>query len=176
MPIDPRDPQPTEPIRAREPVAREPVLAADPVADAAWFARIEDQVRSLRTMVALLSVLSLLALGLGAYALLRDDDSGRGASRERVARLDDRVRSLEARAGRSANSTDTNRLATDLADKADKADVDALKAEVKQLRTSVAQSGSGDSSATTAVNQLSTRVDRLAQQVDDLRANSTTTP
>lgn len=176
-PIPPQVP-PTEPVRPRAPVVREPVAAAYQPADPLWLERIDERLRSLSSFVAVLAVVSLAALGLSIYSLLQDDGDGRGASRERVANLDDRVERLEGRTADAADSGTTSTLASRLDDTS--RDVSSLSEEVAKLRSAVSKAGSGDGSSTAAVTQLSSRVDRLAQDVADLSAraqdNTTTTP
>lgn len=175
-PTEPLRPQPApvEPVHPRAPVVREPVAAAYQPADPLWFERIDDRLRSLSSFVAVLTVISLAALGLSIYALLKDDGNSRGASRARVAALSDRVDRLESR---SADSGTTSSLASRLDSTSQ--DVSRLSDEVGRLRSAVSKAGSGDSSATTALTQLNTRVDKLAQDVADLSGrvdNTTTTP
>ena len=178
-PTEPLRPQPApvEPVPPRAPVVREPVAATYHPADPLWFERIDDRLRSLSSFVAVLTVISLAALGLSIYALLKDDGNSRGASRERVANLSDRVDRLESRSADSADSGTTSSLASRLDSTSQ--DVSRLSDEVGRLRSAVSKAGSGDSSATTALTQLNTRVDKLAQDVADLSGrvdNTTTTP
>ena len=168
---------PAEPVRPRAPVVREPVAATYQPADPLWFERIDDRLRSLSSIVAVLAVVSLAALGLSIYALLRDDGRD-GASPERVTNLADRVERLEGRSADAADSGTTAALDSRLDDTAQ--DVSRLSDEVGKLRSAVSKAGSGDNSATAALTQLNTRVDQLAQDVADLSSqqqdNTTTTP
>jgi methyl-accepting chemotaxis protein len=145
-------------------------VAAPATDPSAMFARLEDAIRSLRTGLIVVGLLSALALGIGLYALLRadetDDETRRGASAERVARLDDRVDRLSRQVqGLRADREGTN----ELADR-----VDRLSRSVTSLR---GQAAGGDddaaaaADATQAVEQLGQRVDDLSTQVEELRQN-----
>lgn len=172
-PVDPRD-QPTERLAPREPHAREgavPAEAAPPAeaAAATWVARLEDQVRTLKGVAALLGALTIAALALAAWALLSgDDDEGQSASADRVARLDDRVDRLEDDVAELGKQTDTADVAKQLDAKADQADLDALQQQVDQLQGTVeelANAGTADQ-----VAELQTRVDTLARDLEALTA------
>jgi polyhydroxyalkanoate synthesis regulator phasin len=160
------------PIRPDDPTR--PVGAPDEPGGPLWPERVEDQLRKLKQLAAVLGLLAALATGLALYALLSDDEDGdgRGASRATVSRLDDRVDRLENRFGDTSEETDVKKLEDDLKDKANKSDVQSLKTEVADLRQAVEQAGQNDQGddATQAVDQLSSRVDELEQQVEDLEA------
>lgn len=165
-PADPRD-RPTEPIAPRQPHARETVAAE--VADAAWVARLEDQVRTLKGVAALLGALTVVALALGAWALLSaDDEGGREASADRVARLDARIDALEDDVDRLARDDDAAQVADALDAKADQADLDALQTQVDELGTTVEELAGADTA--TAIADLQERVDILAQDLEALSA------
>ena len=177
MPDLPED-RPTEPLRPRQPVAAEPVVARDVAAvDPAWMARIEDQIRSLKSMMALIGVIALAALGLALYELLRDDDDGdrTGASRERVAQIDERVDRLEGKAGGAPEESDVNRVQEGLEGKAEKSDVEDLGSQIEELRAAVEAGGSDDSTAQDLAT-LSEQVDQLAAEVEELRRESEQQP
>jgi hypothetical protein len=165
-PVDPRVPR--EPI-ARERVRGEAYETAYP-ADAAWWARIDDRLRTLTTMLALVGIVALGALGLAVYALVHDRPSRSGASEARVSALADRVSRVEDRTSGAASSATTSNLAGRLSQKANKEDVQKLADQVSQLR------GTGTSAD---VARLSARVDQLAKQVATLQGTSggtTTSP
>ena len=147
-------------------------MVTSEVVDPAWAERLEDQVRSLKGLAALATVLALAGLGLSLYLLLLRDEGDRGASPERVARLDDRVDRLEGRVGRASDETEVTRLEDQLAAKADTQSVQDLSEEVQLLQASLDDVSSGDDSAVDAVVQLDERVDALAQQVEDLSSQS----
>lgn len=161
--------RPTEHLPATAPVAREAVVAGE-VVDPLWAERLEDSVRSLKGLVALLAVLALAGIGLSLYALLRDEDDRQGASRERVARLDNRVDRLEGRLGSTTNGADVARLKDRLETKADTRSLQELSDEVQQLQASLDKVSSGDDSSADAVTQLDGRVDELSEQVEALRS------
>lgn len=186
-PYDPAD-RPTEvvrPVRAREPLPPAGVAAAVPAADyEGAFARLADDLRSLRTMVAIVGAIAVLSLAAAIYAITQaKDDGNRGASRADVQRVNDRVsrvvRQLRdvrstARAGASA-SGDPGALEDQLADKASASDVASLKDQVAKLAS--ASSGSSDGGdAQAAVDELSSKVDDLSARIDALEKQGSTTP
>jgi hypothetical protein len=153
------------------PVDREVVSA--PAADARVVEHLGDQVRSLKSLVALLAILALAALGLALYLLLtRDSHDQQGASRARVARLEDRVNRLEADAARKSEQSDVTRLQARLQSKANKTDLQQLGDNVTKLQTAVAQAGSGNKSVAQDVSRLSGRVDQLETDVSQLRSQN----
>jgi len=168
-----RDPneRPTEHLQPHAPVAREAVVTRE-VVDPLWVERLEDQVRSLKGLVSLATLLALAGVGLSLYLLLRDDGDRRDASRERVARLDSRVDRLAGRVGSASEETDVSRLGDQLAAKADTQSVKALSEEIQQLQASLEEVNSADDPSADAVVQLDERVDALAQQVEDLSSQS----
>ena len=177
MALPPED-RPTEPLRPRQAVAAERVVAHEPAVDAGWAARIEDSLRSVKSMLALVGLLAAAAFGLALYELLTDDDGGGGASRERVAQLDDRVDRLEKKAGGTSEESDVADVRDGLEDKADKADVDALGEQVEELQASVEAAGSGQENAASAddVAALSEQVEQLAADVEELQAQAEQQP
>lgn len=153
-------------------VAEPAVAPAAAAVDPGWMARVEDQIRSLKSMMALIGVLALAALGVALYDLLTDDEGdGRGASRDRVAQLGDRVDRLEGRAGGASEESDVTRLQKGLAAKAEQSDVEDLGNQVGELRGAVEAGGSDDSVAQDLAT-LSERVDQLAADVEELRKES----
>ena len=178
MSLPPED-RPTEPLRPRQAVASERVVAHEPAVDAGWAARIEDSLRSVKSMLAVVGVIALAALGLALYELLKDDDSGNGgASRERVAQLDARVDRLEKKAGGTSEESDVADVRGGLEDKADRADVEALGEQVEELRASVEAAGSGseDAASTEDVAALGEQLEQLAADVQELQAQAEQQP
>lgn len=169
----PEDP-PTEPLRPRAPL--HPADAGVPVAatvDPAWTAQLEDQIRSLKGLAALLTVLTLAALGLAAWAIIRDDDTEAGPSQARVARIDEKVDRLEQRVGGDTAAAKAAPSTSDLDAKADAADVEALRKEVAAAKAD-AKAASGASSTDAgaspeAVTALDGRIDQLEKDVEELR-------
>jgi hypothetical protein len=162
LPIPPREPQPREPL-PREPVPpREPLPPVEgrPVAAASdvQLYALQEQMRSLRSWLAALAVLSVVALGIAAWALLSsgDDDSGTrtpAALRKSVEKLENRVD-----------------------DRATKGDLDDVKNDIAELKTSVSQAASQDGGDTTTtqtteapdVSGLQSSLDDLSSRVDAL--------
>ena len=174
MPRDP-DERPTEHLPPTRPVAREAVAREHVVAEAVdplWAERLEEQLRSLRGLVALLSVLALAAVALSVYTLLRDDDDRQGASPERVGRLDDRVDRLESRLGSTTNEAEVARLEDRLDAKADAQSVEELTSEVQNLQTAIDEASAGDDTSAEAVAQLDDRIDQLSDQLELLASES----
>lgn len=166
----PPEDRPTEPRRPREPAVTHERTG---YADRAWAVKIDDQLRSLKSMMALLGVLAAAALGVALYTLLADDeDAGGGAGGERVSRLDDRIGALEDRAEKASDDGDVKRLREDLGDKAEQDDVEALGEQLDELRSAV-EAGSGEDAASAEdLAALSNRVDELAAEVEELQEQS----
>ena len=141
--------------------------AADEPGGPDWPYRVEDRIRNLKQLSAILGVIAALALGVALWALLDDDESGGGQNlnRERVSQLSERVNELEDK----AESNDTSEVEQDLRDKADTEDVEQLRNEVEELGARVEESGGGNDTAE-AVDQLGQRVDDLEQRIEDLEA------
>lgn len=178
---------PTEPVRTEAAVVREPLVPreapVDPLAyepiDPAWFARVDDRLRSLQTMMALVGLVAVAALGLSIYALIHDKPSNDGASQQHVADIDSRVSRLEATAPTSGT---TNDLASQLSQKANVQDVQKLSGRVAGLQAAVGKNTTAVSSATGSigqlkgsVGQLTTQVNQLSQQVANGSPQATTT-
>lgn len=138
--------------------------------------RLEDAIASLRTWLAVVGVLAVVALGVAIYATTRDANTSSGsrrglASDERVTRVSDRVdrlsRQLQSvravRRGAGAGAT---------------ADSTALGARVEALQSTVRTLSSRPSTdATQAVDALSSRLDTISRDVDQLKqAQTQTTP
>ncbi|HUR86698.1 MAG TPA: hypothetical protein VMY78_15250 [Solirubrobacteraceae bacterium] len=175
-------PPPEPPTRRLDPTPP-PVEAAapyyervveQPVADPSLLVvRLEDAIQSLRTALAFVGVLAVLALGLALYALLADDNNDSGSTRgaasdDRVSNLDDRVDRLsrQVQSARAAARDDGDTTA--ISDR-----VDALSRQVQTLR-SQAGSATAAPDATQAIGQLDQRIDDLTKRVDDLAQNQTT--
>lgn len=172
--IPPSD-RPTQHLRPGPPLERERerlVERHDPLI----LERLEEAVRSLRTAVMLLGALAAIALGVAVYAVIKaddaEDDGGRsGASRGRVAELDDRVdrlsrqvRSLRGSNSGDADSGDLESLRGEISGRATKAQVDELSSRIDEL-------GEGGSGGDTAA--LEERLDTLAEQVEELQTSQT---
>jgi polyhydroxyalkanoate synthesis regulator phasin len=151
-------PPPPQYERAVEPRAP---LAADATV---LFTRLEDAISSLRTWLVLVAVLAVAALGLGLYAVLRNDN-GTTRGTASVARLNDRVDRLsrQVRQLRSASSG-TSALSRR---------VDALSRQIAALRSQGAN-GSSPTDPAQAIQDLNKRVDDLSRQVQQLGQAQTT--
>lgn len=206
MAVDPPD-RPTErlpPVPAREPVAPGRPVAGDAYVDPAYVdpayadgplttAALADAVGTLRLALALIALLSVAALALAFYALHEaQKDDAQGASRARVAKLEDRVSRLvtlvkRTRAGSGASagttSADAKALKQQLDGAAKASDVDTLRTSVSKLSASVnalqgSSSGGGANAGQTqsAIDALGTRIDKLSAQVQQLQSNAQPSP
>ena len=150
---------PTEPPQVRE---RE-YVAGD---DGAWRQELLDRLDSLRTWVVAAIVLSLLALGLGAYTLLtaeEEDDARAGASREQVAELSDRVDDLEQQVDNRA----TEKAVNDVRDSQQDFD-ERLKAVEETAEEANQDEDGADPELQSAIEDLSQSVTQLDERVADL--------
>src|SRR5829696_1348180 len=155
---------PVEPL----PAERETVRT---VIDPAWTQEILDRLRSLRTSLALVALLSLGALGVGLWALLtkeEESDARRGASQQLVQRLEDRVEALESETEDAPSQNAVARLRGQqqqleerlktVEDRADDSAVEDVQADVRQLAE--------------VIDQMGEAIDQLDQRVSDLEQTS----
>ena len=122
---------------------------------------LRDRLRSLQTALALVGVLAVAALGLALWTLLADDDGGgdaRGASPQRVDRLQDRVSTLEDRVENRATNGDVSDVRDDL---------ESLQSDVEEAQ------GQSDGPAQEDVDALEGDIEELRQQVADLAQQDT---
>ena len=114
---------------------------------------LRDKLRSLQTALALVGVLAAAALGVALWTLLSEDEEGdrRGASPQRVDRLQERVEKLEDRVD----------------DRATKSSVAGLRDDLDSLQEEAGSSEEG-AEAQAAVEELQGEVEALEQQVADL--------
>ena len=185
-PNDPNDP--TRPLPPAQPVPpgvppraieRERVVeqVVEPEFDPRFaLASLEDSVRSLRTGMVLLGLVSLAALALAFYALLQAEDNDRTATRDgtdrptqaEVESLEDRLERVE---GREAPDEDSVNKA--LRGKADARDVQQLRQAVDDLQE---QSGEAqeqpepqtDPAVVQAIEDLGSRLDDLEERVEQM--------
>jgi FtsZ-interacting cell division protein ZipA len=171
-PLPPAQPVPVPTARA---VERERVVeqVVEPEFDPRFaLAQLDDRVRSLRTAVVMLGLVSLAALLLGGYALLRAEDADRSdrdsGSRAAVSRLQDRVDELESQV-RERQAVDPASVEKALADKADAKDVEALQKTLADVQDQAAEPAEAepDPQTTQAINDLSTKLDELEQRVEE---------
>ena len=125
-------------------------------------ADLRDRLRSLQTALAFVGVLAAAALGVALWTLLSEDEegSGRGASPERVSRLQERVGSLEARVDARATKTSVSDL---------RSDVDNLRSDLDEA----AAGAEGGEETQQAVETLQGDVEALEQQIADLAQQDT---
>ena len=118
-------------------------------------AALRDRLRSLQTALTLVGLLAAVALGVALWTLLseKEETDRRGASPERVSRLQERVSALEDRVDDRATKNSVAGL---------RDDIDSLQAD---LGDATAQDGD---EAQQAVETLQADVDELRAQVDDL--------
>ena len=192
-PDDPNRPdQPTQPLGVPVPPAapvapaprvREREVVVDQVVEPEFdprfaLAQLQDGLRSLRTAVVMLGLLSLAALALGAYALYQAEENdnertGDAGSSNRVAQLEDRVQELEQDLDRrtrgTAESGDVNAVEKALNDKADAKDVQALEDQIAEIGEQSRQPAQAepDPETTQAINDLSERLDELQQAFEE---------
>ncbi|MDX6680004.1 MAG: hypothetical protein QOG94_43 [Solirubrobacteraceae bacterium] len=132
--------------------------------------RLEDAVASLRTWLAVVGVLAVVALGVATYALTRANGTtgSRGglASDERVSRVADRVDRLsrEVQGLRTARGTPAG-AGNDSAALGGR--LDALERTVRTL------SDRPSTDASQAVQDLAGRIDDLARDVEQLKQAQT---
>ena len=90
---------------------------AAPVEDPYRTELLLDQLRSLRTALAIVGLIAVAALAVAVYAALTKDevsDAGAGASSQQVADLDDRVDALEADVKTRATKNQVSQLSDDV--------------------------------------------------------------
>ena len=159
--------EPTRPLpSATSPPARVGVEreVAAPVEDPYRTELLLDQLRSLRTALAIVGVIAVAALAGAVYAVLTKDevsDAGAGASSQQVADLDDRVDALEADVKTRATKNQVSQLSDD---------VKALSDKVAKQSESAASRDNGgtDEQARSSIDKLEQSVQTLSQDVKDL--------
>ena len=137
---------------------------AAPVEDPYRTELLLDQLRSLRTGLAIVGLIAVAALAVAVYAVLTKDevsDAGAGASAQKVADLDDRVDALEADVKTRATKDQVSQLSDD---------VKALSDKVAKQSESAASSDNGgtDEQARSSIDKLEQTVQTLSQDVKDL--------
>jgi len=169
MPPSPAD-SPEEPTRPLPPTTPPPARAVDdravaaPVEDPYRTELLLDQLRSLRTALAIVGVIAVAALAVALYAVItkeEESDTGAGASRQQVANLAERVDALESDVKDRATEDDVNQVADD---------VEALSNRVDKVakQSQSAASSDTDKQARSSIDQLNTNVQTLSQNVKDL--------
>jgi methyl-accepting chemotaxis protein len=158
-PLPPTTPAPVGPVYER--------AVAAPLEDPYRTEILLDQVRSLRTALAIVGVIALAALAGAVYTVLtmeEESDAGGGASRQQVANLDDRVDAMEADVKDRATKDDVNQITDDVQALSDRVDQVA-----NQARSAASSDNSGtDEQARSSIDQLNENVQTLTQSVADL--------
>jgi hypothetical protein len=156
---------PDEPTRPLRPI---PITEED----LAFREEVMDRLGSLRTWVAVATILSLLALGLAAFAYItaEDDDGNRnrgdGVRASQVQVLEDRLDELEAEPdAKGVSNADFNALAEDQAALSDQ--VEQLSAQVEEV---AAQADTDTAPATAEDAEAREAIETLDQTVADLDA------
>ncbi len=168
MPPPPEEP--TRPLRPAEPVYEREVIA--PVDDG--YDALLDRIRSLRSALTIVGIIAVLALAAAAYSILtkeEESDTRAGASRERVARLADRVDQLESSVGDVVSKSDVSKLATDqqaLSDRLDDVEAQAGSATEdttdEDARATLDALGDDVQTLSDSVTDIDSRVGALEQQ------------
>jgi polyhydroxyalkanoate synthesis regulator phasin len=168
-PPPPEDP-PEEPTRPLPPATPPPARVgverevAAPVEDPYRTELLLDQLRSLRTALAIVGVFAVAALAVALYAVLTKDevsDAGAGASSQQVADLTDRVDALEADVKTRATKNQVSQLSDD---------VKALSGRVDKVakQSQSAASGGTDEQARSSIDELEQSVQTLSQDMKEL--------
>jgi uncharacterized protein HemX len=124
---------------------------------------IADQLRSLRTMLALVGVLAAAALGVGLWALLtqeEESDAQRGASAASVEALETQIEEVDSRVDDRATKGELARVTDDQAE---------LEQQVSDLESQVEQAsraGGNTDELTQAIEDLQGDVQQLGERVD----------
>ncbi len=170
--------RPTEPLRPpRPPVA--PLVAEPAVAGAIdpnlILLRLEESLASLRTWLALVAALALVALGLAIYAALADNNSGAQSGSRHGLASDARVSQVNARVDRLSGQVKALRAGSGSSAGASATDTTALNARVDALERSVKTISARPAGVdpTQALSQLSGRVDSLTRDVAQLKQGQT---
>lgn len=147
---------PDDPTR-RTPEVREREIAHDDP----WRDDVSAQLRLLRNSVWGVALLAAIALGIGIYAVVTDDDDGADsrnvASETRVAELEDRVDELGERSENAVRPRDLDQLdqrQSELSDRIDAVEEQAGQGNADDLQQSI--------------DQLSNDLEQLSQRVDEL--------
>lgn len=168
LPVPPREPvgprEPREPLPPREPPLRDPAYVAQPVAGVAdaQLLAMEERLSALRSWLVALAVLSLLALGVAAWALLSSEDSGSGSGSSRsTASLREDVAKLEERIGDRATKGDLSDV---------RSDVNALQTSVDDAAKAQDDAPDTDAASTADVDALEQDVQTLQDRVEELES------
>ena len=131
-----------------------------------------DELRSVKRAVALLGVISVLALGAAVWALLtqeEESDARRGATASSVSQLRERVDELENDVEDAASGSTVSKLRSDQQDLDER--VDKLSQQTQDAREA-AQDGGDATEAQEAAEQLGQQVDDLEQRLETLEQDA----
>ena len=155
---------PATPPPARVGVERE---VAAPVEDPYRTELLLDQLRSLRTALAIVGVIAVAALAAALYTVLtkeEESDTGAGVSSQQVASLADRVDALEADVKTRATKNQVSQLSDDVKALSDRVDKVAKQSE----SAASSDNGGTDEQARSSIDKLDQSVQTLSQDVKDL--------
>lgn len=147
--------EPTRPLPPAEPVyEREVVPPPDPL--------LMDQLRALRTWVAVVGVIALAGLAVGIYTLVtkqdKDNNNHHAATSSEVNALSDRVDKLEADMQNTASKDDVKSVSDDVQSLSAKVDKGAKD---QQARDSINKLDQNQQSTNQTLKDLDTRVKAL---------------
>ena len=131
---------------------------------------IED-FRSVRRWLVVLGVITVLAVGLAAYALIATQESDdEKASLDRVAVLEeqlrDRIRQLDRRLGRASEESDVRRLERS---SASQAQVAAIERRLRRVESDMTEAADTAAAAGRGVQRLDNRVDIVVREQREQR-------
>jgi tetrahydromethanopterin S-methyltransferase subunit G len=127
---------------------------------------LEERVRSLTRLIAVVAALALAGIALALVAILTDDDGG-NASARRIAQIDRRVDRLERRVGNTNGQLAPADVQRMLRDKADQSELLRVEQDIAQLRASLVRVDANAKSTARAVDALNRRVDQIDQRLQN---------
>jgi tetrahydromethanopterin S-methyltransferase subunit G len=136
----------------------------EPTLDPPAPAGLEERVRWLTRLTAVLAALALAGIALALVAILSDDGGGTASAR-RVAQLDRRVDRLERRIGNANGQLTQAEVQRMLQGKADQSELLRVEQDVARLRASLVRVDSNAKSTATAVTALEKRVDDIDRRL-----------
>jgi hypothetical protein len=149
-------------------VYRETVVAGD---EMVFRAEVLDRLGALRTWLTVVTLVSLVALGIALWTYLDDDDgvSGRdnGVRSGQVAALEQRIDALEARKGQGVSGDDLDALRDEnaaLSDKVDDLAGQVAAADDAPAATEDSEARQGIAALDASVKELDGRVQALEEQ------------
>ncbi len=135
---------------------------------------LAEGLRSLRRWVALLGVLSLAALAVAVYALMRADEvDGDAADNARVATLEDRLDTVQRQLANVSSTTELRQIQSRIAGQADH--LRRLDRQLDTTRDDVKDAEKPDEDTTKQLTDLDKRIDTLVADVEELKKQDTAT-